>query len=110
MARGTRKGADRAWRSPIHASGSEGASRVQPRLAAIGRNVNQIAHALNLDLQQSGQLRASVDLVYELATLKQLIAAHTDRVMALCAESTLRWRGTSPDPCLNGDSGSIQAP
>jgi len=60
-------------------------------LAAIGRNVNQIAHALNLDLQQSGQLRASADLVDELAMLKQLIAAHTDRVMAPCAESTMRW-------------------
>jgi len=60
-------------------------------LSAIGRNVNQIAHAVNLDLQQAGQLRRSRALVDELASLKGLIAAHTDRVTALCAASAARW-------------------
>ena len=60
-------------------------------LAAIGRNVNQIAHALNLDLQQSGQLRSSANLVDELATLKGRIDAHTQRVLEVFVESTSRW-------------------
>ena len=73
-------------------------------LAAIGRNVNQIAHALNLDLQQSGQLRTSVDLVYELATMKQIITANTYRVMALapsprCAEPGMSLPSINPLRC-----------
>lgn len=60
-------------------------------LSALGRNVNQIAHALNLDLQQAGELRRSRALVDELAGLKALIAAHTDRVTALCSASAARW-------------------
>lgn len=60
-------------------------------LSAIGRNVNQIAHAVNLDLQQAGELRRSRALVDELATLKASIAAHTERVTALCAASSARW-------------------
>jgi hypothetical protein len=60
-------------------------------LSAIGRNVNQIAHAVNLDLQQAGELRRSRALVDELAGLKATIAAHTERVTALCAASSARW-------------------
>ena len=60
-------------------------------LSAIGRNVNQIAHAVNLDLQQAGGLRHSRALVDELVTLKTRIAAHTERVTALCAASSARW-------------------
>lgn len=60
-------------------------------LSAIGRNVNQIAHAVNLDLQQSGELRRSRALVDELASLKATIAAHTERVTAFCAASAARW-------------------
>ena len=60
-------------------------------LSAIGRNVNQIAHAVNLDLQQAGELRRSRALVEELAGLKLAIAAHTERVTALCAASAARW-------------------
>ena len=60
-------------------------------LAAIGRNVNQIARALNLDLQQSGQLRSSANVVDELATLKGRIDAHTQRVLDVFVESTSRW-------------------
>jgi hypothetical protein len=60
-------------------------------LSAIGRNVNQIAHAVNLDLQQAGQLRRSRALVDELASLKAVIAAHTERVTAFCSASTARW-------------------
>ena len=60
-------------------------------LSAIGRNVNQIAHAVNLDLQQAGGLRRSRALVDELATLKATIAAHTERVTALCSASAARW-------------------
>ena len=60
-------------------------------LSAIGRNVNQIAHAVNLDLQQAGELRQSRALVDELAGLKAAIAAHTERVTALCAASAARW-------------------
>ncbi len=60
-------------------------------LAAIGRNVNQIAHALNVDLQQAGQLRSSANLVGELATLKRQIDAHTQRVFDVFVESTSRW-------------------
>jgi len=60
-------------------------------LAAIGRNVNQIAHALNVGLQQRGELRASLDLVDELTTLKRQIEAHTHRVIDVFIESTSRW-------------------
>jgi NAD-dependent SIR2 family protein deacetylase len=60
-------------------------------LASIGRNVNQIARALNLDLQQVGQLRGSMGLVEELATLKHRIDAHTERVRELCTASASRW-------------------
>lgn len=60
-------------------------------LASIGRNVNQISHALNLDLQQSGQLRGSMGLLDELATLKLQIDAHTQRVRELCTASASRW-------------------
>ncbi len=60
-------------------------------LSAIGRNVNQIAHAVNLDLQQAGELRRSKALVDDLATLKAAIAAHTERVTALCTASSTRW-------------------
>ena len=60
-------------------------------LGAIGRNVNQIAHAVNLDLKQAGHLRGSADLLARLEGLKRSIDAHTERVMALCEESTTRW-------------------
>jgi Bacterial mobilisation protein (MobC) len=60
-------------------------------LSAIGRNVNQIAHAVNLHLQQAGGLRRSRALVDELVTLKATIAAHTERVTALCSASAARW-------------------
>ena len=60
-------------------------------LSAIGRNVNQIAHALNLDMQQAGGLRRGRALVEELTSLKAAIAAHTERVTVLCAASSARW-------------------
>lgn len=60
-------------------------------LAAIGRNVNQIAHAVNLDLQQSGQLRRSKVLVDELYGLKNTITAHTERIANLVSASKARW-------------------
>jgi hypothetical protein len=60
-------------------------------LSAIGRNVNQIAHAVNLDLQQAGELRGSRALVDELAGLRAMILVHTERVTALCAASSARW-------------------
>jgi hypothetical protein len=60
-------------------------------LSAIGRNVNQIAHAVNLDLQQAGELRGSRALVDELAGLRAMILAHTERVTVMCAASRARW-------------------
>lgn len=60
-------------------------------LGSIGRNINQIAHALNLELQQVGQPRTSPNLAQELSDLKASIRAHTDRVLAVCVESTARW-------------------
>ena len=61
-------------------------------LAAIGRNVNQIAHALNAELQQRGELRSNPDLLDELSTLKRQIEAHTHRVVDVFIESTSRWK------------------
>jgi hypothetical protein len=60
-------------------------------LAALARNVNQIAHALNRDLQQSGQLRGSARLLQDLVTLRQQISLHMKHVTVLCRESTARW-------------------
>ncbi|MET0413017.1 MAG: plasmid mobilization relaxosome protein MobC, partial [Polyangiaceae bacterium] len=60
-------------------------------LWAIGRNVNQIAHAMNLDMQQAGRLEGSVGRVRELDALKAAIDAHTARVVALCNASFERW-------------------
>lgn len=61
-------------------------------LAAIGRNVNQIAHAMNVDLVQSGALRRSGALLADLDCLRKNISDHTARVTALCEESSTRWR------------------
>ena len=61
-------------------------------LAAIGRNVNQIAHAMNIDLVQSGELRRSSALLADLDCLKKNISDHTARVIALCEESSTRWQ------------------
>ena len=60
-------------------------------LWAIGRNINQIAHAVNLDMKQAGRLQGSAALVRELESVKVDIDAHTERVMALCNESLNRW-------------------
>lgn len=60
-------------------------------LWAIGRNINQIAHAMNLDMQQSGRLAGSVARVSELEGIRAAIDAHTSRVMALCNASSDRW-------------------
>ena len=60
-------------------------------LWAIGRNINQIAHALNLDLKQAGRLHGSRAHVDELSAVKALIDAHTHKVMALCNASLDRW-------------------
>ena len=61
-------------------------------LWAIGRNVNQVAHAVNLDMMQAGRLEGSAKLVQELRTLKASIEAHTERVTSLCNESLDRWK------------------
>lgn len=61
-------------------------------LASIGRNVNQIAHALNLDLTQTGQLRGSAGFVEDLVRLKSRIDTHTERVRDLCVASASRWK------------------
>jgi hypothetical protein len=60
-------------------------------LWAIGRNVNQIAHAMNLDMQQAGRLEGSAVRVKELEALKAAIDAHTARVVTLCNASFERW-------------------
>lgn len=60
-------------------------------LWALGRNVNQIAHAMNLDLQQAGRLEGSAGRVGELGALKAAIDQHTAKVMALCNASFERW-------------------
>ena len=60
-------------------------------LWAIGRNINQIAHAVNLDMQHAGRLQGSAALVRKLESVKADIDAHTGRVMALCNESLDRW-------------------
>ena len=60
-------------------------------LWAIGRNINQIAHAVNLDMKQAGRLQGSAALVRELESVKANIDSHTERVMALCNESLNRW-------------------
>lgn len=60
-------------------------------LWALGRNVNQIAHAMNLDMQQSGRLEGSVAKLRELESLKADIDRHTARVLTMCNESFSRW-------------------
>jgi len=60
-------------------------------LWAIGRNVNQIAHALNLDLKQAGRLHGSSARLDELAAVKASIDTHTRKVTALCNASLDRW-------------------
>jgi hypothetical protein len=62
-------------------------------LWAIGRNMNQIAHAMNLDIQQAGRLQGARLSLEELRACKAAIDAHTDRVLALCAASLARWEG-----------------
>lgn len=61
-------------------------------LWAIGRNINQIAHAINLDMQQAGRLQGSAVRLRELETLKASIDAHTAKVVAMCNASFERWR------------------
>ena len=60
-------------------------------LWAIGRNVNQIAHAMNTDLRQAGQLQGSTSRLSELQALKAAIDDHTAKVTALCNASLDRW-------------------
>ena len=55
------------------------------RVIALGRLM------LDRFLQQAGELRRSRALIEELAGLKLAIAAHTERVTALCAASAARW-------------------
>lgn len=60
-------------------------------LWALGRNVNQIAHAMNLEMQQAGRLEASVAMLDELKNLKTAIDQHTACVITMCNESFSRW-------------------
>lgn len=60
-------------------------------LWAIGRNVNQIAHAINLDMQQAGHLVGSAAKVRELEDLRAAIDRHTAKVIQLCNASFDRW-------------------
>ena len=60
-------------------------------LWALGRNINQIAHAMNLDMQQAGRLKGSAARVNELESIKAAIDRHTAQVLALCNESFERW-------------------
>lgn len=60
-------------------------------LWAIGRNINQVAHAMNLDLKQSGQLEGGAKRLAELDGLSKTIKAHTSSVMRLCNASLDRW-------------------
>ena len=63
-------------------------------LWALGRNVNQIAHAMNLDMQQAGRLEGSAARVRDLESLEAAIDRHTAHVLALCNESFARWTDT----------------
>jgi len=60
-------------------------------LWAIGRNINQIAHAMNADMVQAGRLGTSKARVDELEGLKALIDRHTSKVMAMANASVDRW-------------------
>lgn len=60
-------------------------------LWAIGRNVNQIAHAINLDLKQTGRLERGLAHLKELEGLGETIKAHTNNVMRLCNSAMDRW-------------------
>ncbi|TCV82716.1 plasmid mobilization relaxosome protein MobC [Sulfurirhabdus autotrophica] len=61
-------------------------------LWAIGRNLNQIAHAINLDIKQTGRLESSVSRLKELDELKAAIDIHTSHVMKVCNASLDRWK------------------
>ena len=63
-------------------------------LWAIGRNINQIAHAMNLDMKQAGRLDGSSARLKELEGLKALIDSHTAFVMGVCNASLDRWSDT----------------
>jgi hypothetical protein len=62
-------------------------------LWALGRNVNQIAHAMNLDIRQAGRLEGSASRLRELESLKAAIDHHTAQVVTMCNESFNRWSG-----------------
>jgi hypothetical protein len=53
--------------------------------------VNQIAHAINLDMQQAGHLVGSAAKVRELEDLRAAIDRHTAKVIQLCNASFDRW-------------------
>lgn len=60
-------------------------------LWAIGRNINQVAHAINLDIKQTGRLESSAARLRELEGLNAVINAHTSNVMRVCNASLDRW-------------------
>lgn len=60
-------------------------------LWAVGRNINQIAHALNQDMKQAGRIEGSVSRLAELDGLKSVIKQHTEKVIGLCNASMNRW-------------------
>ena len=59
--------------------------RSSRELMAIGRNLNQIAHALNIDFRQSDKVTLEV-----IETLKNKIDQHTDEVSKLIDRSVNR--------------------
>lgn len=60
-------------------------------LWAIGRNINQIARALNLDREEGGRLESGAAELKGLEGLKAMIDAHTAHVMEVCNASLDRW-------------------
>lgn len=60
-------------------------------LWAIGRNINQIAHAVNMDVKQTGRIENGASRLKELEGLKAMIDAHTAHVMRVCNASLDRW-------------------
>ena len=60
-------------------------------LWAIGRNINQIAHAMNMDIKQAGRIENGAARLKELEGLKAMIDSHTAHVMRVCNASLDRW-------------------
>jgi antitoxin component of RelBE/YafQ-DinJ toxin-antitoxin module len=76
------------YRDPTFAADEIDVLRESNReIAAIGRNLNQIARAINVDFREGERLKRA-----EIKALSDDLAAHRQKVAALIDQSLNRWR------------------